>query len=413
MRFSHQRAAVALATSLPLILAQTSTDCDPTKKSCPADIGLPASKYVADFTTAGANSSWTAAAYTTIEYGSDGAVFTIAKEGQAPTIETDFYIFFGRVDVTMKAASGRGIVSSIVLESDDLDEIDWEFIGGDNGKVQSNFYGKANTTTYDRVVYHDVATPQDTYHTYSIDWTSERLQFLIDGSIIRTIAYADPLAVYGKNYPQTPMRVKLGNWAGGGPGQNKGTVEWAGGDVDFSKGPFKMLVRKVEITNNNPACSYEYGDRSGSFESIKKVSTGNSCKAQGGSNSNSTSSSTTTATASGNGTTTASTTSDEGTAVTDAPTVSRSVAPIRQTVLLSTTVTGSAYSTNSASVSALNSDAPTGTADSTTDTTNAVGSDSPAATTSSGVETSTGGASTNTILTAGSFVGVAVGFFML
>lgn len=41
----------------------------------------------------------------------------------------------------MKAASGRGIVSSIVLESDDLDEIDWEFIGGDNGKVQSNFYG--------------------------------------------------------------------------------------------------------------------------------------------------------------------------------------------------------------------------------------------------------------------------------
>ncbi|EGP91300.1 uncharacterized protein MYCGRDRAFT_83802 [Zymoseptoria tritici IPO323] len=374
MRFQlfSQRAAVALATSLPLILAQTSTDCDPTKKSCPADIGLPASKYVADFTTAGANSSWTAAAYTTIEYGSDGAVFTIAKEGQAPTIETDFYIFFGRVDVTMKAASGRGIVSSIVLESDDLDEIDWEFIGGDNGKVQSNFYGKANTTTYDRVVYHDVATPQDTYHTYSIDWTSERLQFLIDGSIIRTIAYADPLAVYGKNYPQTPMRVKLGNWAGGGPGQNKGTVEWAGGDVDFSKGPFKMLVRKVEITNNNPACSYEYGDRSGSFESIKK-----------------------------------------GTAVTDATTVSRSVAPIRQTVLLSTTVTGSAYSTNSASVSALNSDVPTGSAESTTDTTSAVGSDSPAATTSSGVETSTGGASTNTILTAGSFVGVAVGFFML
>jgi hypothetical protein len=91
MRFS-QRAAVALAASLPLVFAQTSTDCDPTKQSCPADTGLPSSKYVADFRTAGANSSWTAAAYTNIEYGSDGAVFTIAKEGQAPTIETDFYI---------------------------------------------------------------------------------------------------------------------------------------------------------------------------------------------------------------------------------------------------------------------------------------------------------------------------------
>jgi hypothetical protein len=91
MRFSSG-AAFAIAASLPLAFAQTSTDCDPTKKSCPADTGLPASKYVADFTSNGANSSWTAAAYTDIEYGSDGAVFTIAKEGQAPTIETDFYI---------------------------------------------------------------------------------------------------------------------------------------------------------------------------------------------------------------------------------------------------------------------------------------------------------------------------------
>lgn len=40
----------------------------------------------------------------------------------------------------MKAASGQGIVSSIVLESDDLDEIDWEFLGGDTTQVQSNFY---------------------------------------------------------------------------------------------------------------------------------------------------------------------------------------------------------------------------------------------------------------------------------
>ena len=32
----------------------------------------------------------------------------------------------------MKAAKGTGIVSSIVFESTDLDEIDWEFLGGDS-----------------------------------------------------------------------------------------------------------------------------------------------------------------------------------------------------------------------------------------------------------------------------------------
>lgn len=43
------------------------------------------------------------------------------------------------------------LFGSIVLESDDLDEIDWEFIGGSNNQVQSNFYGKGNTTNYNRV----------------------------------------------------------------------------------------------------------------------------------------------------------------------------------------------------------------------------------------------------------------------
>jgi hypothetical protein len=58
-------------------------------------------------------------------YGSDGAVFTINKETDAPTITSKWYLFFGKVDVVLKAAPGVGIVSSFVMESDDLDEIDW------------------------------------------------------------------------------------------------------------------------------------------------------------------------------------------------------------------------------------------------------------------------------------------------
>lgn len=54
-----------------------------------------------------------------------GAKFTISEQGDAPTIESEFYIFFGHVDVKMRAANGTGIVSTWILESDDLDEIDW------------------------------------------------------------------------------------------------------------------------------------------------------------------------------------------------------------------------------------------------------------------------------------------------
>lgn len=133
MRFSTSTTlALAAAAS-----AQTFTDCDPTKKSCPNDVGLPASSFSSNFQQDGgkANASWSTAAYSTISYGSNGAEFSIANAKQAPTIETDFAIFFGRIDVKMKASKGQGIVSSIVLESADLDEIDWEFIGG--GKYSS------------------------------------------------------------------------------------------------------------------------------------------------------------------------------------------------------------------------------------------------------------------------------------
>ena len=44
----------------------------------------------------------------------------------------------------MRAAPGTGIVSSAILQSDDLDEIDWEWIGGSSTKAQSNYFGKGN-----------------------------------------------------------------------------------------------------------------------------------------------------------------------------------------------------------------------------------------------------------------------------
>jgi beta-glucanase (GH16 family) len=43
---------------------------------------------------------------------------------------------FGKVEVAMKAAPGAGIVSSVVLQSDTLDEIDWEWLGADPDEVQ-------------------------------------------------------------------------------------------------------------------------------------------------------------------------------------------------------------------------------------------------------------------------------------
>lgn len=205
-------AVVALAVTAPVAFAQTSTDCNPTKKSCPNDPGLSAGSFDSDFATGtrADKAPWRGADHTVLHYSSDGAEFTIRNKNDAPTISTDFYVFGARVDVTMRAAPGQGIVSSIVLESDDLDEIDWEFLGGNKHQVQSNFFGKGNTSSYDRAQTHPVPDCQDTFHMYSISWNHAQIEFMIDGAIIRTVPYDSGSTVSGQNYPQTPMRLKVG-----------------------------------------------------------------------------------------------------------------------------------------------------------------------------------------------------------
>lgn len=155
-----------------------------------------------------------------VKYDGNGASLTISKKGDAPTLISDFYIMFGTVEWTMKIAPGQGVVSSAVLLSDCLDEIDFEWIGGDAGQVQSNYFAKGNIESFDRVEFHANAGSQEDFHTYSVDWTSERIKWGIDGNNVRSL----PAEKAGDNYPQTPMRVKAGIWAGGDPGNEEGTI---------------------------------------------------------------------------------------------------------------------------------------------------------------------------------------------
>jgi hypothetical protein len=117
-------AAAALAVAAPLVSAQTYSDCNPMKQSCPANPGLTQSDVHFDFSQKSALDQFKITGGS-VPTGSDGAVFTINKEGDAPTITSKFYFFYGEMSMVMKTSPGQGIVSSAFLQSDDLDEIDW------------------------------------------------------------------------------------------------------------------------------------------------------------------------------------------------------------------------------------------------------------------------------------------------
>ncbi|KAK4147571.1 glycoside hydrolase [Dichotomopilus funicola] len=265
---------VALAASLAS--AQTFTACDPTKRDgCPNPKAVGAKPVDVDFRK-GANSFFKPADGTSLKYDNGlGAVFSISKETDAPTISSNQYIFFGQVDVTVRAARGVGVVTSFVLQSDDLDEIDWEWLGGDATQVQTNFFSKGCTDTYDRGGFSPVADPVNQFHTYTIKWTPDQLDWIIDGAVVRTLKNTGVAGCAG--YPQTPMQIKLGTWVGGRKDAPQGTIDWAGGITDFTDAPFDGYYQSLHIQDYmggqgaTSASEYRYTDRSGTWQSIKVV----------------------------------------------------------------------------------------------------------------------------------------------
>lgn len=262
--------ATALLASSTLVhhaVAQVTTDCQPLNTTCPPDPAL-SMDLLTNFNTTPKASIWETHVGKVDFDSSAGAMFTINKQGDSPTLRSKFYFFWGRAEIWMKASHGQGIISSIMFLSDDLDEIDWEFLGGDNINATTNYFGKGHPD-FKNGQYHAIGGVQDEYHNYTIHWTKDALDFYVNSAKVRTLLPKDANNSY--YYPQTPMRVSLGIWAGGDPTLPEGTRQWAGGDTDYSKGPYTMYVKSAQIHDFSSGKEYKYGDNSGSWQSIQAV----------------------------------------------------------------------------------------------------------------------------------------------
>ncbi|KAF7137029.1 hypothetical protein CNMCM5793_006833 [Aspergillus hiratsukae] len=257
--------------SICSVTAQTWTACNPLNTTCPPDPALGLNTTFT-FNKTLDDTIWNIT-NGALSHTDEGTQFTITGENQSPTMQSNFYIFFGIVESHIKMAKGPGIISSIVLQSNDLDEIDWEWVGYNTSEVQSNYFGKGNATSFDRGGYHYVPNADTEFHNYTTYWTQEKLEWWIDGNLVRTLNYED--AVDGKNFPQTPCNLRYGIWPAGIKSNPQGTIEWAGGLVDYSNAPFTMVLQYVRVHDFHTGKEYSYSDHSGSWESIKVI-TGNS-----------------------------------------------------------------------------------------------------------------------------------------
>ncbi|OUT21406.1 hypothetical protein CAS74_003524 [Pichia kudriavzevii] len=197
--------------------------------------------------------------YGQVEDNDDSVMIKMPKKSTGGVISSNFYIWYGNVKMKFKTSHNAGVVSAAILFSQVEDEIDFEWVGSELDTTETNFY-------YEGILdYHNgnkssSANTYEDFHVYEIDWTQDEINWLIDGSVVRTLKKDDTLNSTSNKYeyPQTPTRVQLSIWPGGAADSPEGTREWAGGYIDWDASDFSdpgylyVAVDTVEVTCYDP-----------------------------------------------------------------------------------------------------------------------------------------------------------------
>ncbi|KAK1700803.1 hypothetical protein BDP55DRAFT_625075, partial [Colletotrichum godetiae] len=101
-------ALAVLASLAQPALAQVSTKCNPMNTTCPADPAF-GMDFNFNFNSTPSTDAWETTVGPVTYTSDNGAEFTISKQGDSPTIRSKFYFFWGRTEIHMRAAKGKGI----------------------------------------------------------------------------------------------------------------------------------------------------------------------------------------------------------------------------------------------------------------------------------------------------------------
>jgi len=182
---------------------------------------------------------------------------------QGTLLSSSRYMLYGKFSVKMKATAVNGLVSAAILFSDVQDEIDVEFPGNNTQQMQTNIFHRGVNSS---AAYFGIPAngTRSEFHTYTVDWSPERIIWSIDDMTERTLLKSDA----NENYPTTPARVQFSTW-NASPSPNA-INNWAGGLTVWNETQYAAEIESVQIscydTNQQPAgtTSYVYTDANGS-----------------------------------------------------------------------------------------------------------------------------------------------------
>lgn len=125
----------------------------------------------------------------------------------------------------------------------------------------------------------------DDWHEYEIDWKEDAITWSVDGEVKRTLTKESTWNETAKRYqyPQSPSRMQLSLWPAGQASNAPGTIEWAGGEIDWDsqdikdKGYYYATFGEITVqcydapngTVSNGNKSYMFTNKDGLQQSVQ------------------------------------------------------------------------------------------------------------------------------------------------
>ena len=155
---------------------------------------------------------------------------------------------YGRIEISAKLPKGRGLWPAIWMLADNCTEVGWPACGEIDimehvGFNKDSIFGTIHTEAYN----HSIGTqkgkgvfiknPYTLFHIYAIEWTHEKIDFLLDGKIYFSVVNEGKTA---KEWPfDKRFHLLLNIAVGGGWGGQKG--------VDNAVFPARMEIDYVRV----------------------------------------------------------------------------------------------------------------------------------------------------------------------
>lgn len=219
---------------------------------------------------------------TILEY-DDLIILAMPKNSAGTVISATHYLWYGKVDLKLKTLHLGGVITAFILFSDVQDEVDFENVGVDLYKFQTNYYFQGVITLNHST---NITTDQNTfdeYHTLSLDWTEDSIKWIVNDQVGRTLKKSDTWneSLQSFEFPQTPSRVQISLWPGGAS-KDAGTVAWAGGAINWDApdiqdpGYYYAFIDSANITCYDPPAgvqiegskSYVYTNKNGNQSDV-------------------------------------------------------------------------------------------------------------------------------------------------